>query len=103
MKIRLSSLAEQDLVDGYRFYERQKPGLGGYFLDSLSADIDSLLVSAGVHRVVFGAHRLLARNFPFAVYYEVFGEEVRVWAIADCRRRPSWIRIRFNEVKRRGQ
>jgi hypothetical protein len=42
MKTRILSPAEKDLVEGYRFYESQSPGLGSYFLDSLYSDIDSL-------------------------------------------------------------
>jgi plasmid stabilization system protein ParE len=100
VKVKLSSLAEQDLIDGYRFYEGQQAGLGDYFLDSLAADIDSLVIYGGIHRRVFDTHRLLARTFPFAIYYDVIGEEVRVWAVADCRRSPSWVRIRVGQAKR---
>lgn len=42
MKVRILDEAQEDLVDGFRFYEGQSPGLGGYFLDSLFSDIDSL-------------------------------------------------------------
>lgn len=33
MKITILDEAEQDLVDGYRFYEAHGAGLGDYFLD----------------------------------------------------------------------
>ena len=46
MKIRLSSIAEQQLLDGHRFYESQAEGIGDYFLDSLMADIESLHIHA---------------------------------------------------------
>jgi len=95
MRVRILSLAEQDLEEGYRFYERQGMGVGAYFLDSLFADIDSLAIYAGVHRVVFGYHRMLAKRFPFAVYYKVEQEEARVYAVLDCRRNPAWIRRRL--------
>ncbi len=92
MKIRLSSLAKRQLREGHRFYERQSAGLGGYFLDSLMADIDSLHVHAGVHAVVFNHyHRLLARRFPYSIYYRVAGPVVSVHAIVDNRRNPRWI------------
>lgn len=42
MKISILDEAEHDLFLGFQFYERQSPGLGQYFLDSLMADIDSL-------------------------------------------------------------
>jgi hypothetical protein len=40
LKIRILSLAVQDLDSGRGFYDRQQPGLGDYFLDSLFSDID---------------------------------------------------------------
>lgn len=54
MKIRLLTLALDDLDAGRRFYEGQQAGLGDYFLDSLFSDIDSLLLYAGIHQKVFG-------------------------------------------------
>ena len=69
MKVRILDEAEQDLLDGYRFYEAQGPGLGDYFLDTLFADIDSLQLYAGIHAQHLGCHRLFSHRFPFAVYY----------------------------------
>ena len=92
MRIKILSTAEDDLEEGYRFYESQADGLGTYFLDTLYSDIDSLAYFAGMHRVMLGYHRLLSKRFPFAVYYRVADDEVIVFAILDCRRNPSWIR-----------
>lgn len=93
MNIRILASASSDLVDGYHFYENQAAGVGAHFLDSLYSDIDSLIVNAGVHAVSFGKdYRLLSKRFPFAVYYRVEGETVKVYAILDCRRNPAWIR-----------
>jgi hypothetical protein len=49
MRIRILNAAEEDLEEGYRFYELQSPGLGSYFLDSLYSDIDSLAYFGGIH------------------------------------------------------
>ena len=96
MKIRVLGAAVRDLIDGHRFYEKQAAGVGDYFLDSLYSDIDSLLVSAGMHSVHFEKyHRLLSKRFPFAVYYLVEEEEVLVYAVLDCRRSPAWTRKRL--------
>lgn len=92
MNLRILPSAWDDLADGFRFYERQAPGLGDYFRDSLIADIDSLAVSAGVHRRIFGWHRSLARKFPFAIYYSVEEQTILVRAVLDCRRDPTWTR-----------
>lgn len=42
-------------------------------------------------------HRCLSKRFPFAVYYSLDRELVRVFAVLDCRRNPSWIRARLKE------
>ncbi|MGQ0657932.1 MAG: type II toxin-antitoxin system RelE/ParE family toxin [Chromatiales bacterium] len=93
MKIQILASASQDLIDGYRFYEKQAEGLGSYFLDTLFSDIDSLVINAGIHPVHFGKyHRLLSKRFPFAVYYRIEDQTARVYAVLDCRRNPAWIR-----------
>lgn len=98
MRIEILSDATEDLLDGYQFYERQAPGLGNYFLDSLYSDIDSLLVYAGIHQVVYGRHRSLSKRFPYAIYYSVEAETIRVRAVLDCRRSPGWIRRRLRKA-----
>jgi hypothetical protein len=98
MKVRILASASQDLVDGYRFYEKQAEGIGTYFLDTLYSDIDSLIINAGIHPVRFVKyHRLLSKRFPFAVYYRVEGQIALVYAVLDCRRKPAWIRRKLNE------
>jgi plasmid stabilization system protein ParE len=92
MKVTILDAAERDLESGHRFYEKQSQGLGIYFLDSLYSDIDSLAYFGGIHRKVYGCHRLLSKRFPFAVYYRLASEEVLVTAVLDCRKNPSWIR-----------
>jgi plasmid stabilization system protein ParE len=94
VKVRVLDRAERDLEDAAAFYERQGAGLGGYFFESLDADIASLAYSGGVHRKVHGQHQLLAKKFPYAVYYETDGDTVLVNAVIDCRRAPAWIRDR---------
>ncbi len=92
MKIKILSSANQDLIDGYYFYEKQSDGVGSYFLDSLYSDIDSLLINAGVHQKYFEYYRLLSKRFPFAVYYKTRNRNIFVYAVLDCRKKPAWIR-----------
>jgi plasmid stabilization system protein ParE len=75
------------------FYEKQGEGLGGYFFDSLFSDIDSLLLYAGIHPMVFGYHRMLAKRFPYAIYYRFEKETlVVVRRVLDLRRDPKKIK-----------
>jgi hypothetical protein len=79
----------EDLATGRRFYDRQGEGLGDYFFDSLFADIDSLALYGGIHSVFFGFHRLLAKRFPYAVYYKITADKAVVFRVLDCRRNPK--------------
>lgn len=93
MKLEILDLARSDLIEGYRFYESHEEGLGDYFLDTLFSDIESLRIHGGIHRKVYkNLHRALSKRFPFAIYYSVESETVRVQSVVDCRRNPSWIR-----------
>jgi plasmid stabilization system protein ParE len=96
MRIEILDKAERDLIEGFRFYEDQAEGLGSYFLTNLYADIDSLNVSAGIHRKPYKHyHRLLSRRFPFAIFYTIKEDTVIIYAVLDCRRNPAWIRGRL--------
>jgi hypothetical protein len=93
MKIKILRSAQNDLLESYYFYELQQDGIGDYFLESLFADIESLKIYAGIHPIYFEKyHRLLSKRFPFAVYYLIECEEIRICAVIDCRRKPAWIR-----------
>ena len=99
MRIEILDEAQEDLIEGFYFYDKREAGIGAYFLDCLFSDIDSLLVYAGIHQIVFGYHRCLSKRFPFAIYYTVEQDVVRVHAVLDCRRNPTWIRRRLREGK----
>jgi hypothetical protein len=89
MKVQVLDEAEQDVLDGSRFYEMQGEGIGDYFLNSVLSDIDSLQLYAGIHPVHLGYHRLLCRRFPFAVYYRIAQNTAQVYAVLDCRQDPT--------------
>ena len=97
MIIKILPFANEDLINGYYFYEQQQKGLGTYFLDSLFSDIDSLMVYHGIHRLYFGKYqRVLSKRFPFAVYYTVEGNDIVVHGVLDCRSDPVWIELRLD-------
>lgn len=100
MRIQVLDEAEEDLRAGREFYERQEPGVGDYFAAALAADIDSLLLFAGIHPHEFGFHRALSKRFPFGIYYLVENAVVRIYAILDLRRDPAWIRRRLSSGER---
>jgi len=93
MKIRILTSAIEDLSRGWFFYEKQGPGLGDYFFDSLFSDIDSLAFNGGIHPQYCGYHRMLSRRFPYAIYYKIESQSIAVvWRVLDMRRNPKKLR-----------
>lgn len=99
MKVLLVGEAVRDLDAGVEFYEMQSAGLGDYFLDSLLQDLETLAHQGGSHQLLMGSHRKLASVFPYAIYYRIEHDVVRVLAILDCRRDPSRIKERLMSVQ----
>ena len=98
MKIKILPSANQDIIDGYWFYEKQKEGLGEYFINTIFSDIDSLKIFAGIHPIFFERYyRLLSKRFPFAIYYKLKNKNILVFAVLDCRQNPAWIRDKINQ------
>jgi len=92
MKVIILRSAMDDLGDARHFYDRQQQGIGDYFFDSLFSEIDSLVLYAGIHSIHFGFYRLLAKRFPYAIYYKVINEEAVVFRVLDCRGEPRKLR-----------
>ncbi len=89
-RIEILSDAEIDLYEGRAFYDQQSRNIGDYFSDSLLSDIASLVIYAGIHTKKFGCHRMLAKRFPYAIYYAFNEDVVSVVAVLPMRRSPLW-------------
>ena len=86
-----------DLNDGKAFYEQRESGIGEYFWDSLIADIESLVIYAGVHVREHGLYRMLSKRFPYAIYYEIVDETAYVIAVLPMRRNPARLKRKLQE------
>ncbi len=89
--ILLKSVAD-DLNNGKKFYNQKEVGIGDYFWDSLIADIESLIIYAGIHSKNYGLYRMLAKRFPYAIYYELADHIAYIIAILPMHRDPAWIK-----------
>jgi len=91
MRLRLLPEAERDLEIAADFYESQQSGLGSYFNDCLTADIESLRFYAGIHETYRGFQRSLSKRFPFSIYYILSDDCVDIYAVLDARQDPETI------------
>jgi len=86
-----------DLEYGKFFYDQKEIGVGDYFWDSLVADIESLIIYAGIHNKRYDFYRMFAKRFPYAIYYYIKNKVAYVVAILPMRRDPAWIRKKLLE------
>jgi len=94
----LSVDANADFKAGREFYDLNSKKAGDYFVAGILSDLESLSFYAGIHPLFSGFHRMLARRFPFAIYYEIHEEQVWVVAILDMRKKPDGIIEKLKSV-----
>lgn len=97
MRVEITKSGADDIADGHLFYESREAGVGYYFETSVISDIRSLMVYAGIHELRSdGYHRMVTHHFPYAIFYKIEEEVIRVFAVLNTRRDPDWINSRLN-------
>ena len=87
--------AEAELIAAAQFYENRVPALGAEFLEAIDAGAALILQDPRRWRVVEGdIRRYMLSRFPYAIYYRVLPDEVRVLAVKHHRRHPDYWRSR---------
>lgn len=86
-------LAEQELLEAARYYERESAGLGAALILEAERCVEAILDQPTAGRLVVAeVRRRLVHRFPYAILYRVTGEGIRILAVMNLRRRPSyWI------------
>lgn len=90
---RFHRLARRELIEAAEYYERERLGLGGAFIDAVEACTAEILEHPDAGPVLRrDVRRRLVRRFPYAVLYTVEIDSIRVLAVMHSRRRPMyWI------------
>ena len=82
-----------EIAEAHSWYEKQSPGLGDQFAECLEETLEAILARPTLTATLIRdiRFRLLGR-FPYAVYYRVVRDAVRVLAVVHTRRDPqSWM------------
>lgn len=85
--VSLRPRAEADLREAYQWYEAQRPGLGGDFLDEIQRCI-AVLEDEPERRPFYyrGFRRWLTRRFPYKIFYRVEVSQVIVFRVLHAKR-----------------
>jgi toxin ParE1/3/4 len=79
--------AETDLREARTWYESQRAGLGAEFLAEIDATIQVLIRDPRLHPVYYrGFRRVLARRFPYKLFYRLEDDQIIVFRVLHVRR-----------------
>lgn len=86
----IDPLARGDVADARDWYDGQRAGLGGEFVDEVNAAVGRFrhqpLVHAPIHRTL---RKAVVRRFPYVILYRVEGDAVTVVAVHHTSRDPG--------------
>ncbi len=89
--VRYHRLAEAELHGAAEYYDNASPGLREQFLTEVERNCALLSQHSELGVLVSKrVRRLVMRRFPYALFYSVREEEVRILAIGHHRRRPFY-------------
>jgi len=89
--LRFNPLAERELWKAAEFYEAERTGLGGEFLDEISRSLAFAVEFPEAATVIRGSvRRLVVSRFPYSILYRRLQGGIRVLAIAHHKRRPEF-------------
>ena len=87
---------EEDAIAGYRWYEEKAKGLGDEFLLVFYDGIEQVLEYPLAYARGFDDfRRYLLRRYPYAIYYQIEGNQVIIFGLFHCARDPRTIKSKL--------
>jgi len=88
--------ARAELIEAAQFYEKRTTALGAQFLDAADRAIRVILDAPERSSIVEAdvRHYLMPR-FPYAIYYRVMADQIRILAFKHHSRHPVYWRYRL--------
>ena len=91
MRVTFNELAERELNDAAQYYEHERPGLGAAFIAEVRRCTAAVAEHPQAGQVVSGTiRRRLCQRFPYGLLYTVAGDDLRILAVMNLRRRPGY-------------
>lgn len=90
MLVELTRAAEADVGDAAVAYELERPGLGFRFEEEVDRVLAAIAENPRQYQVVApDVRRGLVRVFPYSVYFTIFVDRARVFAVLHQHRDPD--------------
>jgi len=99
MQIRFLPEADADLADARVWYGLQRAGLDVELMRRIDETLQRISDAPRrfplIHRHL---RRAIVRQFPFAVFYEITGNEIVVFAVFHSKRNPNQLTSRLKHI-----
>ena len=84
-------LADRELNEAAQYYDVEEPGLGSSFLQEVERGLESIEAHLEAATILHGSvRRHLLRRFPYALLYKIKPSGIRILAVMNLKRRPSY-------------
>ena len=84
-------LAEYEPNEAAQYYDLEEPGLGAAFLEEVDRCLQSIQAAPEAGAILRGTvRRRLLRRFPYALLYRIKPSGIRILAVMNLRRRPTY-------------
>ena len=91
MVVSFHELAERELNDAAQYYDRERAGLGAAFIADVRRCTDAILEHPEAGPIIRGhVRRRLCQKFRYGVLYTIRPQTVRVLAVMNLRRHPTY-------------
>lgn len=95
MRVIYHPAAETEIIDAAQFYARRVAGLEVEFLNAVDQAVATILENPERWRIIEAdIRRYLMARFPFAIYYRVLPDGLRILALKHHSRHPGYGRER---------
>lgn len=95
MQTRFHPEAEAELAEAREWYAQQREGLDTHLMLRIDETLQRITDSPEAYPIVYGPlRRAVVRQFPFAIFYELTNDEIRVVAVFHSKRNPKTWQLR---------
>ncbi|NTW17318.1 MAG: type II toxin-antitoxin system RelE/ParE family toxin [Syntrophaceae bacterium] len=91
---------EEDVINGYIWYESKSKGLGEEFLRIFYACANEISWNPLLYPKVYQEfRRRLLRRFPYAIYFTIEDSQITVFGLFHCARNPQITKSKLKDRK----
>ena len=89
--------ATAELTEAGQVYERKVPTLGAQFLEAVDEAVEVIVLAPDRWSVIEDdVRRFLMARFPYAIYYRILPDHIRILAFKHHSRHPDYWRQRIS-------